>query len=267
MNKAQHIALSVALFFNFSLSALARDSTVDSGAQWYQVDLVVFRYLNNDSGEGWPAVRNHTTPMNSIRLQTLSEDTGDTTPESTISESGNQPSNQLDIMRDAYVALPTKEMMLNRQVETLDENRNYQLITQMAWRMPVNSNSAEHPVEIKALIGGQNSLLLDGTVNVSEDRFLHVDVDLWLNMLSPESLHSNIGLNSFDTLTSDKDNDNLVMLHDGSAPLRITDNFQLKQKRRVRNTNEIQYIDSPEIGVLFKLTPYKPPDKQIETDI
>ncbi len=274
MNKAQHIALSVALFFNFSLSAIAKEAPVDSHAQWYQVDLVVFRYLNNDSGEVWPTVTDNRVLDESIRLQPFSPETGDDTTLFEIPEADKLLSRHHDIVRDAYIALPNSEMILSKQVAALGKNRNYQVITQKAWRMPVSSESDNHPVEVRAAISGQDNLLLDGTISISEERFLHVDIDLWLNKLTAESLYSTLSgkaysneLNTSEILTSDRGTDNLIRPDNGSAPLRITDNFQIKQRRRVKNTNEIQYIDSPEIGVLFKLTPYERPETLVETGI
>ncbi len=272
MKKVQLIALSIALFFNFSLSASVNESNPNPNDQWYQVDLVVFRYAENVSGEAWPPVTRSRTSVNAIRLRTLNGEHSDNSPLFEIPASGNQHSSHHDILRDAFISLPSSEMILNEQVATLEKNRNYQVLAQKAWRMPLNPETPKHPVEVRAATSGQNSLLLDGTITVSEERFLHVDIDLWLNKLSPESLYStlsgkmhNHGSSPSDLLSSSKGSDNLIRLHDDSPPLRITENFQVKQRRRIRNTNEIQYFDSPEIGVLLKLTPYQRPNALIET--
>ncbi|MBO9481481.1 CsiV family protein [Salinisphaera sp. G21_0] len=269
MKKLQLIALSIALLVNVPLSAAQKASDGGPDTPWYQVDLVVFRYLKNDSGEAWPPVAGYRAPVNVIKLKTHSADPDDSSPLFDIIE----PVKQIhpDVMRDAYIDLPANERILNSQVTALERNRNYQVITHKAWRMPVSAESGKRPIEIRAAVSGQNNLLLNGTVSVSEERFLHVDIDLWLNKLSPESLYSTLSGNNYEQKTSDVlaasdiGSDNLVRLDDGSPPLRITDNFQIKQRRRVRNVKELQYIDSPEIGVLFKLTPYDRPDALVET--
>ncbi|MGI2027183.1 CsiV family protein [Endozoicomonas acroporae] len=269
MKKLQLIALSIALLVNVPLSAAQKVSDGAPDTPWYQVDLVVFRYLNNDSGEAWPPVAGYRAPGNIIKLQTHSADPDDSSPLFDIIEPVKQ--SHPDVMRDAYIDLPANERILNSQVTALERNRNYQVITHKAWRMPVSARSGKRPIEIRAAISGQDNLLLNGTVSVSEERFLHVDIDLWLNRLSPESLYSALSGNNYEQKTSDVlaasdiGSDNLVRLDDGSPPLRITDNFQIKQRRRVRNVKEIQYIDSPEIGVLFKLTPYDRPEALVET--
>ncbi|USE39316.1 CsiV family protein [Endozoicomonas sp. SCSIO W0465] len=273
MKKLQFIALSIALLLNLPLSASQKESNGKPDASWYQVDLVVFRYLNNDSGEAWPTVAGYRLPTKAIRLKTHSAGSADNSPLFEIVAPDNQLSRQPDIVRDAYIALPANERLLNNQVTSLEKSGSYQVITQKAWRMPVSSESGKQPIAIRALIGGQDTLLLQGTVSVSEERFLHVDIDLWLNKLSPESLYSTLSgkQHKYNQKTSGvladshTGSDNLVRLHDGSPPLRITDNFQIKQRRRIRNTKEIQYIDSPEIGVLIKLTPYDRPDALVET--
>ena len=281
MKKLQLIALSIALLVNLPLSAAQKASNGGTDTPWYQVDLVVFRYLNNDSDEAWPPVAGYRAPENAIRLQTHASGPDDNSPLFDIIEPENQ--GHPDIMRDAYIDLPANERILNSQVNALEKNRNYQVITHKAWRMPVSVESGRRPIEIRAAISGQGNLLLNGTVSVSEERFVHVDIDLWLNKLSPESLYStlsgekhnyeqhNYEQHNYEQKTSDVlaashiGSDNLVRLDDGSPPLRITDNFQIKQRRRVRNVNKLQYIDSPEIGVLLKLTPYDRPDALVET--
>lgn len=268
MKKLQLIALSIALLFNLPLFASQSVNNGGPDNSWYQVDLVVFRYLNNDSGEAWPAVAGHRPPKNAIKLRSHSANANASSPLFEITESENHRSSHPDIRRDAYVALPARERMLNNQVTALEKSRNYQVITQIAWRMPVSAESGKQPIEIRAVIQGQDSLLLNGTVSVSEERFLHVDIDLWLNKLSPESLYPSLSgkkhkyqQSASDVLAaSDTESDVLVRLNDDSPPLRITDNFQIKQRRRIRNVKELQYIDSPEIGVLLKLTPYDRPD-------
>ncbi|MFK0572712.1 CsiV family protein [Endozoicomonas sp.] len=274
MRKTQLIALSVALFFNFTLSASAKENAQQSDEQWYQADLVVFRYISNDSGEAWPAVAGYKAPDNAIRLQDPTSGYENNTPLFNIAGETHQPASYHDILRDAYVSLPASEMMLNKQVATLDKKQSYQVIAQKAWRMPVGAEASGHPVQIRAAVGGQDNFLLDGTVSISEERFLQVDIDLWLNKLSPESLYSSISgqsnsneFSSSDVLASDRGPENLIRLHADSPPLRITKNFQIKQRRRIRNTKEIQYIDSPVIGVLFKLTPYERPNTLVETGV
>ena len=257
MSKAQFIVL--ALLFSLSVNATEPDP------RWYQADLVVFRYINNSKDEQWPPVANHTPPANAIELR---KNLNSTTQSFDITEESEPEF--YDIQRDAYVSLPEQERLLNEQVERLNSHPNYQVITQKAWRMPISANGDRLPVKIRA-VAGQN-YLLEGTVTVSEERFFHVDVDFWLNTLSPESLYSalsgQLSASEADAealLNFERGPENLLQVNAQTPPLRVTENFHLDQRRRIKNTREIQYIDSPVIGVLFKLTPYERPKTLVET--
>ena len=221
MKRVKLIALTIALCWNISFVA-ADDN------RWYQVDLVVFRYTNNVSGELWPAVAKREQPEKVIRLRRSDADSD-----------------------DAYVSLPERQMLLSDQAETLRQKADYQVLAQRAWRMPVSGRG--RPVAIRASIDGSEPMLLDGTVMVSQERFLHVDVDLWLNKLAPANI---FGVQDSAFAADDSEEPELVVqLHQDSPAMRIIENFQLKQRRRIKNSKEVHYLDSPEIGVLIKLTP------------
>ena len=218
MKRVKLIALTIALCWNIPFA------TADD--RWYQVDLVVFRHTNNASGELWPAVMDRELPEDIVHLR------------------GGDSS-------DAYVSLPAQERLLNDQASALEQKTDYQVLIQRAWRMPVSENG--RPVAISASIDGSEPLLLDGTVTVTQERFLHVDVDLWLNKLALADIYgSQDGLFEEEILA---ESGPLVKLHEGAPPMRIAENFQLKQRRRIKSSKDVHYIDSPEIGVLIKLTP------------
>ena len=246
MKRVRLIALTMALCWTIPL--VAADEK-----QWYQVDLVVFRYTNNTSGELWPALEERHLPKNIIHLHTADGD----------SNSDDEDEGDKNI---AYVSLPERQMLLNDQARTLGQKRDYQVLTQRAWRMPVSEKG--YPVAIEASIEGPEPISLDGNVTVTLERFLHVEVDLWLNKLAPAPILSDEDLNDQDpndqdlgvqdnTLAQDdiEESDILVKSEADSPSMLITENFQLKQRRRIKNSKQVHYLDSPEIGVLIKLTP------------
>ena len=251
MKRVRLIALTMALCWTIPL--VAADEK-----QWYQVDLVVFRYTNNTSGELWPELEERHLPKNIIHLHTADGD----------SNSDDEDEGDKNI---AYVSLPEQQMLLNDQARTLGQKRDYQVLTQRAWRMPVSEKG--YPVAIEASIEGPEPVSLDGTVMVTLERFLHVEVDLWLNKLAPAPILSDQELNDQDlsvqelndrdlgiqdnTFAQDdiEESDILVKSEVDSPSMLITENFQLKQRRRIKNSKQVHYLDSPEIGVLIKLTP------------
>lgn len=229
MKRVRLIALTIALCCNIPFVA-AEDN------RWYQVDLVVFRYTNNTSGELWPAVAERLMSDGVIRLYTSEGD-----------DNGEEEGNN----NVAYVSLPAQQMLLNDQVSALRKKRDYQVLTQRAWRMPVGKKG--YPVAIEASIEGSEPVSLDGTVMVTLERFLHVEVDLWLNKLTPATIFS-----EQDSTFVEDDFEESELLEKSladSPSMLIAENFQLKQRRRIRNSKEVHYLDSPEIGVLIKLTP------------
>ncbi len=221
MKKVMLIALTIALSWKIPFASADDD-------KWYQVDMVVFRYTNNTSGELWPAATPRTLPDDAIHLH-RGDDNG------------------------AFVSLPAAEMRLNDEASTLRQKGGYQVLAQRAWRMPVSEN--ERPVAIEASINGGEPMLLDGTVTVTQERFLHVAVDLWLNKLVPADIYGDYDSTITDEGIIIAQSGSLVRLDEGSPFMRVTDNFRLKQRRRIRNSKDVHYLDSPEIGVLIKLTP------------
>lgn len=246
MKRVRLIALTMALCW--TIPFVAADEK-----KWYQVDLVVFRYTNNTSGELWPELEERHLPKNIIHLHTADGD----------SNSDDEDEGDKNI---AYISLPEQQMLLNDQARALGKKRDYQVLTQRAWRMPVSEKG--YPVAIEASIEGPEPVSLDGTVMVTLERFLHVEVDLWLNKLAPAPILSDQELNDQDQNDQDpgvqdttfaqddiEESDIQVKSEADSPFMLITENFQLKQRRRIRNSKEVHYLDSPEIGVLIKLTP------------
>ena len=174
-----------------------------------------------------------------------------------------------DLVRDSYIRLPSGELQLDKQASSLNRSSRYQVLSQTAWRMPVDESLRDIPVKIKASGDKNGSYLLEGTITVSASRFLHVDADFWYSELAPEALSTKaIKLNGEMDDLSDSNQREGRLLHSESldSPVKITRNFHLNQRRRIRNTSEVQYLDSPVIGVLVKLTPYERPQTILEVE-
>lgn len=268
MRKAMLLALALPL----SGSALAASiaTSEDKEPRWYQADIIVFRYLKETSNEAWPPVALHPLPANTITLKRSEpvqpEFLGGSILESTEPTSAPVPP---DLAREPFISLPGSDFMLSRESGILKRSSGYRVIAQSAWRMPVDEHIREQPVKITATSAKGNHYLLSGTVTVSASRYLHVETDLWLNELAPEALYGEISGQTIPDHFTDIAEDGvqsgaMIRLNPEDPPLRITRNFQLKEKRRIKRSEEVQYLDSPVIGVLFKLTPYQPPTSILE---
>ena len=93
--------------------------------------------------------------------------------------------------------------------------------------------------------------MLKGSVTISAERHLQVDVDLWYAELEPESST---------LIKMEKETYPRHSYRQAPPSLLVIRNFQLKERRRMQKANEIQYIDSPVIGMLIKITPYELPE-------
>ncbi|KEQ15055.1 CsiV family protein [Endozoicomonas numazuensis] len=243
--------------------------TQKNDTRWYQADMIVF--LNEQSMNGsekWPDIGAHPLPANTIKLKPYDASTGNSAKYSDLTNFLDQPEKKsaIDLERDAFVSLPYPSQLLQKEGSTLSRNGSYRILEQKAWLMPIKEGESTLPIRIRSY-NTQSKMpsMLEGTVTVSSSRFLHVNVDFWYSELSWEGLAKNMGSfqNSASQMEPTLDKEVQLVSTPGGQPMRISRNFQLQESRRIRNSKEVQYLDSPVIGVLFKLTPYERPDKQL----
>ena len=241
--------------------------------KWYQLDLVVFRYLDNHDQEAWPLVAQHKLPNRAMALKNPNPAQPQQIPpvqDDNMSLSSAEPLlseppiKMPDIARDAFINLPASEFILTKEASRLANSSRYQVLSQMAWRMPLDDKIKEQPIKVMASSTEGTPFLLSGTVTASASRYLHVDTDLWFNELTPEApleaLPQSKTLKSKENLEDNIPTTPVVRVNLEDKVFQVSRNFQLDEKRRVKHSKEIQYLDSPVIGVLFKLTPYERPE-------
>ena len=252
LKKAAFFSLFVLFFSSYSVADA--DKAADK-PDWYQLDLIVFR---NDAAietmtEQWPATQFRRPHPDATTLQPVSSIVI-THPFSEIPIIMGAPEQDIvyrDLERDPFVILPESVQHLNEENQALIQSPDYTVLTKLAWRLPVVPEQQGTPVLITSPKDDNATFSLSGTVSMSTHRFLHIDVDLWYNELKPEALSTFL-------LKSDQ-----AALR---SQMKVAKNFQLKEKKRIQNTSEIQYLDTPVIGVLVKVTPYNvpPPDLILE---
>ncbi|MDD7804951.1 MAG: CsiV family protein [Endozoicomonas sp. (ex Botrylloides leachii)] len=224
---------------------------------WYQVDIIIFR---NDASiknttEKWLKPSAYTYPAGAITLASPTPAVvADAVPSLTaITNIFQQPSPPLDLARDPFIALPDNDQQLNEEASLLNSSANYTVLDKIAWRLPVDPKTKAQPVRIQSQPNANETYLVNGTVTVSSYRFLHVDIDLWYDQLQPDALSTIL------MQKSEPKPDEISTNMQKNRSLFIVKSFHLKQIRRIQRTSEIQYFDTPVIGVLLKLTPYKKP--------
>ncbi|MGI9274390.1 MAG: CsiV family protein [Endozoicomonas sp.] len=289
MKKALHILL-FSISAQVTVSAFAAPlpggmSEQQEEPRWFQADMVVFlnqKSMNDQSpfAEKWPEISPHTVPTHAVALK-KPELQLDTQASGFLSLPGTSESiKTIDITRDAFVSLPVEKHTLQQQDRTLERQSGYKVLSRTAWLMPIKDDSTTQSVKLKAYSETGQPSLLEGSVSVSSSRFLHVDVDLWYSELSHEGLSTRMIIDEELPVTEEQtEGDRAVkkkpVIHrnlqlvtaPSGTPMKITRNFRINERRRIRNTEQVHYIDSPVVGVLFKLTPYERPDAPLLPEI
>ncbi|WP_172806895.1 CsiV family protein [Endozoicomonas arenosclerae] len=267
-------SLTALLLSAVSMSILANtktESTKKDDTRWYQADMIVF--LNEQSMNGsekWPAITPHSLPANSIKLKSYDPSGTHKESSSDLTSFLDQPDKKtsIDLERDAFVSLPYQSHLLQKEGNTLSRNGSYRILEQKAWLMPIKEGESTVPVRIRSYnTQSRMPSMLEGTITVSSSRFLHVNANFWYSELAWEGLANNMGSLSPSASSPEQkpmvDKELQLVTTPGGQPMRISRNFQLNESRRIRNSKQVQYLDSPVIGVLFKLTPYERPDKEL----
>lgn len=216
------------------LTALLLVATAAVGATdaetpaWYDVEVLVFKNNTPESGTGevWPADPGQPDLARTIELVPPAQ--------SNPLPGAPQPFQQLD---DASFAL-------KGATAKLTASPNYRPLLHLAWRQPVTaqadapavhvySDETAAPPEEKAA-----AKAIEGSIRISRNRFLHVDVDL---------LYRETGSSAPLLFGGEKT----------AAPM----SFRLQQSRRI-NSGELHYFDHPAFGLLVKLTPYEIPGQK-----
>ncbi|MCC6206922.1 MAG: peptidoglycan binding protein CsiV [Gammaproteobacteria bacterium] len=185
---------------------------------WYDVEVIVFK--NNtppaSNGEVWPVDPGSPELEKAMELVPL--------PQSSPLPGNVQP----------FQELGDSNHTLASALARLYAARDYHPLLHLAWRQPVTAQADAPAVHIYSEDTSDGTKAIestdappprefDGTVRVSRNRFLHIDMDLLLR-------------------------------ESGTA-------FRLRQSRRV-NSGEVHYFDHPAFGALIKLTPHEAPGQK-----
>jgi hypothetical protein len=174
----------------------------------YDVEIVVFRNLApSDGGERW-----NTPAMNATAYQR-------------------------SFPQDQFTELAYRLYRMNGIVRALENSRNYQVLYHRAWRQLAynKQNSVAYPIETEIESGKRNSV--QGWVRLIRERFLHLDIDLFL-MANPG--------------------------HAAGATTARIPLYQLDEKRRIRS-GELHYFDHPRFGIIARVTPYQASESPAES--
>lgn len=289
-------------------------SQVLANGKVYQVEVIIFeRGAQQASGdvEGWQKNVLLEYPKNWLQLVDpdeeaarqaqadkegslrLSDDFLQTLAEERENDNQNAPSSIAADQSSAPVGpryfeyLPEENLNLRKTRDALTRRNHYRVLFHETWLQPMSA-----PEKSPALIlhGGKrygDHFELQGYINISVSRFLHIQTDLWLSEFSvnhgqdighwpqlPLEPHLSMPRTSTDPTDAQhqpRDADMVNLTPPGTLsnwgsdaeywqediaepPYLVNQISTLRQKRRMRS-GEVHYLDHPKLGILIKITP------------
>lgn len=231
------IAVLICLLL-FSIAS-ARGEEAEQGS-WYEVEIILFQHLTGAgaTSETWPGEGFPPPGPNAVTLR----------------EPGSEASHRL---------LPEQRLRLAAEARRLEKSREYRLLAHFGWRQPGLEKEQAPAVliypypqiaDLSTLpatlpIGGYPGGAADtpgwyrqphvlGAIKLIRSRFLHLDVDLFLNR------HGQRG----EAPVSGQQTE--------AEPARAPAMFRLQEIRRMRSS-EIHYFDHPRFGMIAVVRPAK----------
>jgi hypothetical protein len=188
-------------------------------AAWYQIEIIVFSRTPaaSDQPEYWPDDPGRPDLEGARQLGQV----GDASP---------------------YARLPKSELKLDGAYWSLRGAPGLGPLVHLAWRQPISRPGGTPPVY---LASGPGAAELEGTLEVSVSRFLHVNLDLLLRRTSPAGPSRPPAL----------------VAADGSGlpryPVSSPEGYRYRmQAHRRMRSGEVHYIDHPLMGVLLRIDRY-----------
>jgi len=217
-------------------------------------------HLNSDSDAALPTIPSAITDENSTLKDALS--TPDTTDVSEL------PVPVVQRLPVAYALILEDDYKLKTEFNRLQRNNGLQPVVHLAWRQPVTDQkhakliylrtpdtsteteietAATTTIEAETISGFENIAIteppnLEGTIRVSVNRYLHVELDL-LSRTKQSALYSSYERPFEDPYIQQPQTYN---------------RYRMQAHRRMRS-GELHYIDHPLMGALVKITPFELP--------
>jgi len=280
---ANQVAFTLLLLQSLLLTPLAKAT---ESAPWYQVDILIFArpYNSIHSTEKWQKTSTHNRPMNSVQLHQIESleiekshiptsfiNLSDSDEDNTIAEatySTATSSATADYTPDTditpLILLPENTRLLNKEANTIKKSRALRLLKHLSFYTPLKKDTESPPIYIQ---GGQlvgKIWEVEGNIQLSSKRFTHVAIDLWLSELNPLLPIDHILLKSDLLIESNNDDKylpikrlrNITIIPNINKPIA---NFHFQESRRL-HVDEINYFDSPTLGIIIYISDYKSPE-------
>ena len=179
-------------------------------------------------------------------------------------ESADEPSAEIDMIRldvllnsglpEAFRELPDTEFTLGSVARSLRRSSRYDLLMHRAWLQPLDQ--VPTPVLVQAGERYDDQYEIDGTLNFSRSRFLHVEAELWYTMF--ESRFNQNQLLQPGQIRQEwlKDYPGLVKAEQTKNTHIAVHSHLLRHSRRMRS-EEMHFIDHPYFGIIVQIQGYR----------
>lgn len=152
---------------------LASVSQTFADEQWYQVELIVFKRLSHNQTElaidpnrldlSYPVKKAFVIDSDSLNIEgrTLTPDT------------------------QLFVELNQDQQLLKTQAKSLQLNRNHQVLFHKSWNQQLGPRNSAEAIVVNGGERYDDHQELEGYVQLSKARYLHINANLWLSRFSP----------------------------------------------------------------------------------
>jgi hypothetical protein len=164
---------------------------------------------------------------------------------------------------DAFRSIRSEDRFLNNVARSIRRSSLYRMMLHQAWRQPVLSVEESIPVLIQAGKHYDDSYEIDGTINVSRSRYLHVATDLWYTefMTAYAQPSSGPALDLIPYAASKRKYPAVTQWESERGKYLPLQSHRLEQSRKMRSST-LHYIDHPAFGILVRIDEVIPAEEE-----
>jgi hypothetical protein len=241
------------------------DAGNNENERWYQVELVIFRQYKRNTGieETWPTDIRLLYPDTWVLLKDADEYIEDPMPHPVLKA-------WLDrIQSSPMTPFVTLDQPPGKSLTGIGKNNAPfpgKVLFHKSWWQPFIRDDEQAPIGILIRAGHQfgEHYELEGSVSFSLGRYLHLHTNLWWTDFSEKA--QNPQSSNWFWQTPDGETANPwpalpplpeLAPEETDKPVYVIERIvTFRQSRRMRS-EEVHYIDHPELGILVRLIPYK----------
>ncbi|MCP4993026.1 MAG: hypothetical protein GY934_04450 [Gammaproteobacteria bacterium] len=222
------------------LLGLSHATVQAAEAKWYSVEIVIFSQDSSAGGRTgqWPIIESLPDWSDAVTIQPGVSIPPAVQTDMTVQERQTLWSKSEKTSRSAsFSMLSPSNLRLNAIITSLrGSNGRFTPLLHLAWRQPAQSKKSAKTIYLQSPETSTNGIpRLQGTVRLSVQRYLHIDLDLLLQRKEIK-----------------RADDSRFMQSNSFSPERT--GYRFKTHRRMRS-EELHYLDHPRLGAIVIVRP------------